>query len=244
MSARVLPQLQNSDSLTFCITEQLHTLVQYGILLHKCEEQTNYKRIVICLVREKKWIRFRLLCYSILRHLPSHSIWYVCWRETAEPENCHDARRASAEPLAIIRVGQQNYTGSRIKMAVAEKCSSSWLKHDVFMSPADVIDTTRRVCGRVYVTVRCPSFLVIDRCGSARRVCCCGPAGCRISIDCWATSSNGAAAARRAAAKASSVTFTAAVDGWTQTDLQSRWRFQLTYSDARSLGDGWVSSVG
>ena len=136
----------------------------------------------------KKLIRFRLLCYSILRHLPSHSIWYVCWRETAEPENCHDAWRATAEPLATIRVGQQNYTGSRIKMAVAEKCSSSWLKHDVFMSPADVIDTTRRVCGRVYVTVRCPSFLVIERCGSVRRVCCCGPAGCRISIDCWATS--------------------------------------------------------
>ena len=130
MSARVLPRLQNSNSLTFCITEQLHTLVQYGILLHKCEEQTNCN-----LPRAwKKWIRFRLLCYSILRHLPSHSIWYVCWRETAEPENCHDAWRATAEPHATIRVGQQNYTGSRIKMAVAEKCSSSWLKHDVFVS--------------------------------------------------------------------------------------------------------------
>jgi len=58
MSARVLPRLQNSDSLTFCITEQLHTLVQYGILLHKCEEQTNYKRIVICLVREKNEFDF------------------------------------------------------------------------------------------------------------------------------------------------------------------------------------------
>ena len=50
------------------------------------------------------------------------------------------------------------------------------------------IDTARIVCGRFYVTVRCPSVCLygpaIDNCSSVRRVCCCGPGGQEVSIDC------------------------------------------------------------
>jgi len=58
------------------------------------------------------------------------------------------------------------------------------------------------------------SIQAINRCSSVQRVCCCGFGGQEISIDCCTA---GAAAARRSAANASSVTFTAAVEGWTQT---------------------------
>ena len=64
---------------------------------------------------------------------------------------------------------------------------------------------------RVCVTVRCPSVCLsipFARCSSVRRVCCCGPGGWEISIDCCTA---GAAAARRAAANAGSATFTADV---------------------------------
>ena len=49
---------------------------------------------------------------------------------------------------------------------------------------------------RVYAAVRCPSVRLsvpFARCISVRRVCCCGPGGCEISIDCCTA---GAAAAR------------------------------------------------
>ena len=50
------------------------------------------------------------------------------------------------------------------------------------------IDTARIACGRFYVTVRCPSVclygLAIVNCSSVRRVCCCGPGGQEVSIDC------------------------------------------------------------
>ena len=39
------------------------------------------------------------------------------------------------------------------------------------------------VCGKVYVTVRCPSVPSVDRCTPLRRVCCCGPSRQEISID-------------------------------------------------------------
>ena len=67
------------------------------------------------------------------------------------------------------------------------------------------------VCSRVYVMMWCLSISVpaIDCCSSMRPVCCCVSSGQEISIDCWT--------AGAAAAKASSVTFTATVEGCTLT---------------------------
>ena len=52
-----------------------------------------------------------------------------------------------------------------------------------------VIDTADIVCGKVYVTVWCPSvyrlsILAIDCCCSDWQVCCCGPGGQELSVDC------------------------------------------------------------
>ena len=57
-----------------------------------------------------------------------------------------------------------------------------------------VIDIARMACGRVYVTVRCPSdhlsvYMSVclsyrPRCSNVGLVCCCGPGGRKISIDC------------------------------------------------------------
>jgi len=75
---------------------------------------------------------------------------------------------------------------------------------------------------RIHITVGCPSDCLsvpsVDLCSSVRCVCCWVPRGQEISID----RSNSAAAARctaarRSSANASSVVFTAAVEGWTQT---------------------------
>jgi len=60
----------------------------------------------------------------------------------------------------------------------------------------DLYDTSRIVCGRVYVTIRCPSVCLsvdpsfcpiyrpLQLCSSVRRVCCCGPRRQAMSIDC------------------------------------------------------------
>ena len=52
-----------------------------------------------------------------------------------------------------------------------------------------LIDTTRKVCDRVYVTIRCLSVCpsvcpILRRRRGVRRFCCCGPRGKAISIDC------------------------------------------------------------
>ena len=54
-----------------------------------------------------------------------------------------------------------------------------------------ITDTARLVCGRVCVTLRCPSVCLfvrlfvplIDHCTLLRRVCCCGPGGQEMWID-------------------------------------------------------------
>ena len=56
-----------------------------------------------------------------------------------------------------------------------------------------LIDTACIVCDGVCVIVWCPSICLsvsaVDRCSSLRQVCCCGPSGQRISIDCFTASS-------------------------------------------------------
>jgi len=81
---------------------------------------------------------------------------------------------------------------------------------------SQIIVTARTACGRVYVTVWCPSVRLsvclsvpaIDRCSSVRRVCCRGTGGQRVSIDCCTAHSSKCA---------SSVTFIADVEGSAKT---------------------------
>jgi len=57
----------------------------------------------------------------------------------------------------------------------------AWLSNSGNIYYRQFLDIAPIVCGKVYVTVRCPSVCLsvpaIDRCSSVRRVCFCGPGG-------------------------------------------------------------------
>ena len=104
---------------------------------------------------------------------------------------------------------------------ISWKSSENWL--GLICRALVIIDTACIVCGKVYVTAWCLSFCLsfqlstaVAACGEFAAV---GPAGRRYRSTAarLVPGSNGAAAARRSAANASSVALTAAVGGGTPT---------------------------
>ena len=113
----------------------------------------------------------------------------------------------------------------------------AWLSNSGNIYYRQFVDTAPIVCGKVYVTVRCPSVcpsVCLSQLSTAAAACggfaSVGPADriYSVSTDCCTagaqqhdTAAAGHTTARRSAAKAIGVTFIATVRGWTQLFLNS-----------------------